>query len=163
MPGSAISRQATIAPERSARSSDDDMAGRGQLWRLATPSWIKTRRFRCRADVNRLMIFSRLSVGRCAFFVRLLRPCAGDARHSGPSRSGQRPQNRACRRPSRAACGITWLSPRRLAMRAVIKARVSRIHVVTMVERQRKTDSSWLQVPRLLSMRNCPASLPCRA
>jgi hypothetical protein len=34
-------------------------------------------------------------------------------------------------------------------MRAVIKARVSRIHVVTMVERQRKTDSSWLQVPRL--------------
>ena len=32
------------------------MAWRGQLWRLATPSWLKTRRFRCRADVNRLMI-----------------------------------------------------------------------------------------------------------
>jgi len=41
---------------------------------LATGSWIKTRRFRCRANVDRLMILLRLSVGRCAFFARFLRP-----------------------------------------------------------------------------------------
>jgi hypothetical protein len=61
MPGSAISRHATIAPERSARSSDDDMAWRGQLWRFATPSWMETNRWRCRADVNRFMIHLALS------------------------------------------------------------------------------------------------------
>jgi hypothetical protein len=71
MPGSAISRRSTIAPERSARYSDDDMAWRGQLWRLATPSWIKTRRFRYRADLNRyFMILLRRRVGRCAFSAR---------------------------------------------------------------------------------------------
>jgi hypothetical protein len=51
-----------------------ESCGGGELWRLATGSWIKTRRFRCRADVNRLMILLRLSVGRCAFFARFLRP-----------------------------------------------------------------------------------------
>ena len=75
MPGSAISRHVTIAPERSARSPDDDMVWRGQLWRLAIGSWIKTRRFRCRADVNRcFMILLRRRVGRCAFSARFLRP-----------------------------------------------------------------------------------------
>jgi hypothetical protein len=73
-PGSAIPRQATIAPERSVRSSDDDMAWRGQLWRLATGSSIRTKRWRCRADVNRFKILSRRRVGRCAFSARLLSP-----------------------------------------------------------------------------------------
>ena len=74
IPGSAIPRQATIASERSTRSSDDDMAWRGQLWRLATPSWMETNRWRCRADVNRFMIhfmiLLRRRVGRCAFSAR---------------------------------------------------------------------------------------------
>jgi hypothetical protein len=78
VPGSAISRHTTIAPARSARSPDDDMAWRGKVWRLAIGSWIKTRRFRCRAGVNRLMILFmillRCRVSRCAFFARLLRP-----------------------------------------------------------------------------------------
>jgi hypothetical protein len=56
MVSSANLRHATIASERSARSPDDDMAWRGTLWRLATRSWIKTERWRCRADVNRVMI-----------------------------------------------------------------------------------------------------------
>jgi hypothetical protein len=90
MPRSATLRHMTIAPDRSARSSDDDMAWRGQVWRVATPSWIKTRRFRCRADVNRVMILLRLSVGRCAFPARLLRPlcwrCEGHA-DPGPGRA----------------------------------------------------------------------------
>ena len=38
MPGSAISRHTMIAPERSAQSPDDEMAWRGQLRGLATPS-----------------------------------------------------------------------------------------------------------------------------
>ncbi|MCX7323154.1 MAG: hypothetical protein NTZ14_01670, partial [Hyphomicrobiales bacterium] len=48
--------------------------------RLATPSWIKSRRFRCRANVNcfmtlfmiLFMILLRRRVGRCAFSARLL-------------------------------------------------------------------------------------------
>ena len=55
-PSSAISRHAMIAPERSARSSDDNMAWWGKVWRLATPSWMETKRWRCRADLNRFMI-----------------------------------------------------------------------------------------------------------
>ena len=47
------------------------------MWSVATGSWIKTRRFRCRAEVNRLMIhymiLLRRRVGRCAFCARLLR------------------------------------------------------------------------------------------
>jgi hypothetical protein len=72
MPGSAISCHTMIAPERCARSPDGDMAGRGQLWRLAIGSWMETRRFRCRADVT--------CWGGCP-----LRPASYDAieRHGG--------------------------------------------------------------------------------
>jgi hypothetical protein len=31
------------------------------LWRFATPSWMETNRWRCRADVNRFMIHLALS------------------------------------------------------------------------------------------------------